>query len=125
MPKNANRKPGGGIGSKTVVEKPVRVGTRAREMNPRGVSQIGSSLGNHPTEGSRKALRSVEPVRGQLAPAGKPGGVPLGNEVATNVGIGGPGAGRKLYGQSGSNQVYGKPDPGLGRIANTKNQWLD
>jgi hypothetical protein len=121
---NGNRK-GGCIGSKVNVEKGVRVGTRAREMNPRGVSQIGSSLGNHPTDGGGKALRSVEPVRRQLAPAGQPGGVPLGNEVACNVRGGGPGRGRNLWGQSGSQKQWGAANPGGPRIANTKGEWPD
>jgi hypothetical protein len=38
------------------------------------------------------------------------GTVPLGNEVAKNVGRGGAGTGRKLYGQSGSQQQYGAPE---------------
>ena len=64
-----------------------------------------------------------EKVQGKSLPAGL--SQPLGNAVALNVGCGAPGAGRKLYGQSGSNQTYGKPVTGLPRIANTKGQWPD
>ena len=37
---------------------------------------------------------------------------PLGNAVALNVGAGGAGSGRTLYGQAGTNATHGKVDPG-------------
>jgi hypothetical protein len=91
-----------------------RDGVAARGMNPRGVSQIGSSMGNH-TANSGKALRGVvEPVRGATAPKGGPGGVALGNAAAKNVGAGGPGAGRVVYGSGTQGQhgaAAGSPKP--------------
>jgi hypothetical protein len=51
--------------------------------------------------------------------------VKFGNEVATNVGKGGPGARRTLYGQSGLQGTNGAPAQGLPKITNTKNQWPD
>jgi hypothetical protein len=85
----------------------VRTGASARVMTPRGVSQIGSSLGNHPTEGGGKVSRAVEPVRGANLPAGL--SVPLGNEIATKgLGVGG---GREVM-KSGSQGVQGPVNPG-------------
>jgi hypothetical protein len=98
---------GGGVRSRVVTEKPVRYGDRARAMSPKGVSQIGTQRGDHATAKARLLKGDVESVRGPLKPAGGPGGVALGNEVAKNVGKGGAGTGRVLYGQSGSQQQYG------------------
>jgi hypothetical protein len=42
-----------------------------------------------------------------------------------NVGAGGPGVGRNLYGKSGLQGTYGAVNRGEGRIANTKGQWPD
>lgn len=103
--KSSNRKVGGGIRSNVNREVGVRNGAPRREMSPRGVSQIGSSLGNHATERPGELKRAVEPVV-----TGKRGiSVALGNEVAKNVGAGGPGAGRTQYGKSGTQSVHGAP----------------
>jgi hypothetical protein len=119
----ATLKQGGGSKSRVVREVGVRTGAGARVMSPRGVSQIGSSMGNHTTGDTGKTSRPVEPVRGAALPAGL--SVPLGNEVAKNVGAGKPGAGRTLYGQSGTNKQYGAANPGGGRIADTRGEWPD
>jgi hypothetical protein len=121
----ASNKKGGGSGSKVVTERPVRVGNRSDVVNPRAVSQVGQSLGNKASTGSGKTVRPVENAYTGRLPAGGPGGVPLGNEVALNVGGGGPGKGRNLWGKSGSNCVTGPVNPGLGRIADTRGQWPD
>ena len=47
-----------------------------------------------------------------------------GNEIALNVGRGGPGAGRTLYGQAGSQGTYGATNPGNPR-PNAKRDALD
>jgi hypothetical protein len=93
----------GGIGSRVVNPQGVRNGAPARGLNPGGVAQFGSAIGNHITDGGRVNYRGDE-VRNGLTPAG--GAVPLGNQIATNVGKGGPGAGREVFkcgsqGQSG------------------------
>jgi hypothetical protein len=106
----SGHRPGGGIASNKRTEKPVRTGVNARAMSPRGVSQIGQNMGNHVTEGKSKARGAVEPVRGALKPDGKPGGIPLGNAVATNVGAGGPGTGRECFGACGSQGTYSGQD---------------
>jgi hypothetical protein len=67
----AKAKSGGGITGKNVIRQGVRTrqgirtGQPARAMSPKGVSQIGSSMGNHSMEGGGKILRkAVEPTRG-------------------------------------------------------------
>ena len=110
-------KAGGGIRSREFVRKPVKVGTQAREMRPEGVAQIGSSMGNCATNQGRTLPGAVEPVQGKALPAGL--SVPLGNQVALNVGKGGPGAGRVLYGKSGSQSQHGPANPGLPRPGST------
>lgn len=102
----ANKK-GGGYGGREHKSVGVRDGQRGRAINERGVAQIGSSRGNHATERAGLLTEDIEPVRRGLRPAGSPGAIPLGNEVATNVGKGGCGTGRTLYGQSGSQGTHG------------------
>jgi hypothetical protein len=109
----ANRQVGGGSRSKKVVQKPVIVGKRAEAINERGVSQIGSSMSNKTTEGTKK-LNPVEPVRGAVRPEGSPGGVKLGNVLAASA-VCGPGGSREVS-KSGTQQqwggVAGSPKPG-------------
>jgi len=88
---------GGGVG----MNKNVRVGVRAgpastNVMSPAGVSALGIAK-----------ARTVEPIK-----TGTAAQVPLGNQVATNVGRGGPGTGRTLYGQSGLQGQHGPANPG-------------
>jgi hypothetical protein len=100
-------KSGGGSTSRNVVRPGMRNGQPSTRINPRGVSQIGSSMSNHSMDSSGKKLtKSVEPVRGASMP-----GVKLGNEVAKNVGGGGPGAGRQVMG-SGTQGQHGPVAPG-------------
>jgi hypothetical protein len=95
---------GGGYGSRVVKEVGVRNGTPARGINPAAVAQLGGVYGDHSTDHSK-----VLPYRGEPYLVGKnPAGsaVPLGNQLATNVGKGGPGTGREVMrcgsqGQSG------------------------
>jgi hypothetical protein len=112
-----------GSRSRNVKEVPVRVGRDAQEQRVRGVSQYGQAMGNHPTEGSRKLTNASEKVQGSYLP--KALSVELGNAAALRVGKGGPGADRKLYGQSGSNQTYGPTNPGVPGLPSTKGQWPD
>jgi hypothetical protein len=106
-------KAAGGIRSKNVTHKPVRTGVGARAVNVKWPAQVGLSRGNRVQNslegGGGKVLQGVraEPYKGQSF---KP--VPLGNSLVNNVGAGSPGAGRTLYGQSGSQQQYGKANPG-------------
>jgi hypothetical protein len=96
-------KAGGGINSNKLVRPSVRIGTPSAGKNPKAVGQIGSTLGNKATNQPKLLTKAVESI-GAKAPAAA--SVPLGNEVATNVGKGGPGAGRTVYG-SGSQCQHG------------------
>jgi hypothetical protein len=51
--------------------------------------------------------------------------VPFGNAVALNVGKGGCGTGRTIYGQAGSQGTHGTPAQGEGGLPSTKGQWPD
>jgi hypothetical protein len=101
-------KPAGGLRSRNVTQRPVRVGDRAREMRPKGVSQIGASQGNHATERREKLTKSIEPVRGARIP-----GVPLGNASAKELSgpACGPGRGRTVM-ASGAQGQHGSVNPG-------------
>ena len=75
-----------GIASKNVTRPQYRVGAQNRAAQVKGVSQIGSSLGDHIT-GKKKVLAGVaKPLFGGPAIASK-----LGNQVAaeTTCGVGG------------------------------------
>jgi hypothetical protein len=89
--------PAGGIGSRNVKPGGVRNGQMPFGVSPRAVSQIGSSLGNHVTDGSSKL-----PYRGERWLDKTPIGVPLGNELAAKVKPG-PGGSREVF-KSGSQQ---------------------
>ena len=104
-------KPGGGIASRNVVKKPQRLGAPRQRAHPPGVAQLGERVGSHTTTPGRKSDTNY---RGQPIFSGQAfnSGVKLGNEVATNVGAGGPGKGRMLHGQSGSQGCHGATNPG-------------
>jgi hypothetical protein len=100
---------GGGHGSKNVVHKPVRTGSGSKSTNPGGVGQIGQSQGTHVTR------HGESDYRGEIfhkPPNFQP--VKFGNEVALNVGKGGPGTGRTTY-ASGSQDCHGTPAQGSPR----------
>ena len=63
-----------------VTERPVRTGRGAQEMRVRGVSQYGSAMGNHVTDGGRKLRGASERVQGARLPGQL--SVPLGNALA-------------------------------------------
>jgi hypothetical protein len=74
-------KSGGGITMNKNVSVPVRTGQPAKGTSPGAADQFGAA------QGSQRAVRMPE---GRAYNSG----VPLGNEVATNVGGGGVGTGR-------------------------------
>ena len=88
---------GGGLGMNKNTSPPVRYGSSAQGKRHQAVAQIGSSMGNKVTERGRTAKGAIEDIRGKA-----PISVPLGNEVAKNVGPGGCGTGRTLYGKGGT-----------------------
>ena len=107
MVSTSGNQKGGGYGSRQHVEKPIRTGSGSRGTNPGGVGQLGNMQGSHVTRGEESNYRgdplhsgkSFQPVK-------------FGNELATNIGKGGPGTGRTLYGQSGSQGCHGQPASG-------------
>jgi hypothetical protein len=106
--RSGNQK-GGGYGSRQHVEKPVRTGSGSHSTRPAGATNIGLMYGTHSTnqrrEGDFRGERLHNPER-NFQP------VKFGNEVALNVGKGGCGTGRTLYGQAGSQGVHGATNPG-------------
>jgi hypothetical protein len=103
---NSGNIPAGGIGSRVVTERPVRIGSGSRGTNPGGVGQLGNMQGSHVTRGEESdyrgdplhAGRSFQPTM-------------FGNQKALDVGKGGPGTGRDVH-ASGSQGVHGGTNPG-------------
>src|SRR6266581_5079270 len=93
-----NSKAGGGPNSKQVKQVGLKTGSANRAKSPAAVNQLGNHLGN--------GVAVAKLDTGAALPGAK-----LGNEVARNVGVGGPGKGRQLYGQSGTQQQYGSGGP--------------
>ena len=103
----SGHRPGGGIASRVNVQPPVRTGSGSRGTRPSGAASLGQAYGSHITNKSDTGYRgpkfhddrSFQPVK-------------FGNEVALNVGKGGCGTGRTLYGQAGSQGTHGSVNPG-------------
>ena len=113
---------GGGFDSKNVVHKPVRTGAGSTGIRPSYTNAPGSHYGDHVTD-------TTGPGTGYRGPKREEGKsfqpVKFGNEVALNVGGGGPGKGRTLYGQAGSQGIHGATNPGMSGLPSTKGQWPD
>jgi hypothetical protein len=101
---------GGGYGSRLHVEKSVRTGSGSHSTRPAGVSQIGYSVGDHSTNRPGSSGYRGEKLHGPAERNFQP--VKFGNEVALNVGKGGCGTGRTLYGQAGTQGTHGATNPG-------------
>jgi len=111
--RDSGHRPGGGIHSKNVVQQPARTGGGSHNARPAGVSQIGYAIGDHTTNRPGSSGYRGEELHG---PASRNAQFTLfGNEVALNVGRGGPGTGRTLHGQSGSQGCHGSVNPGSPR----------
>jgi hypothetical protein len=118
----SGHQPGGGIASRVVTERPVRTGSGSHSTRPAGVAMFGSAQGDHITNrpGGGTGYRgerlhndkSFQPVQ-------------FGNSVALNVGKGGCGTGRTLYGQAGSQGTHGAPAQGAEGLPSTRGQWPD
>jgi hypothetical protein len=76
--------------------------------------RLGESVGNKATDSSKMLRKSADPVRKGSFPAGSVGAVKLGNELAGNVGGGGPGTGREVM-RSGTQGQHGNANPGIAR----------
>ena len=101
---------GGGISSRVVKQVDIKSGSpNLTAYSPRGVSQIGAAQGSRlDRAGSFTTRNSALPYSdGQRKDF-----VPLGNSLTNNIGPGGPGSGRVLYGQGGTQQMHGAPVQG-------------
>jgi hypothetical protein len=98
---------GGGIGmNKNVRPSALATQPKTHRVSVAATDQLGRMLGNHSTEGER--TRSAKKSLHQ-GPGFQP--VKYGNEVALNVGGGGPGKGRQVY-RSGQQCTHGATNPG-------------
>jgi hypothetical protein len=77
------------------------------KANPTGISESGQQMSGI-RAGDR--ITSINPGAPMYDGQGFKK-VPLGNELTTNVGKGGPGKGYVLYGKSGTQQQYGPSAP--------------
>jgi hypothetical protein len=98
--------PGGGIASRVNVETRVRTGGGSRAVREPAVGQIGGSYGDHTTNQGETGWRP-----GPLYGGRGMNPVPYGNAKALDVGKGGCGTGRTLYGKAGSQGQYGSGGP--------------
>jgi len=114
---------GGGYGSRQHVERSVKTGAGNYATRPAGVSQIGYQVGDHTT--NRPGSSGYKGEKFHTPERNPPMSVPFGNEVALNVGKGGPGTGRTLHGQSGSQGCHGQPAQGSAGLPSTRGQWPD
>jgi hypothetical protein len=107
MPTNKLSKggPGGGHGSKVVVERPVKTGKGAKAAHLGGVSQLGNKVGDHVTHASGTGWRGDPLYAGR---GYNP--VPYGNEVAAKTTCG-PGGSREVM-KSGQQGTHGPVVPG-------------
>jgi hypothetical protein len=107
--------PGGGIASRVNVRPSVRTGSGSHSTNPGYVSQLGNKVGSHTRQGDTG-------YRGEAFHDGRDfQPVKFGNELAMNVGKGGPGTGRDVShcGSQGTHGAVasGSPRPNMQRDA--------
>jgi hypothetical protein len=103
MVSKSGNQPAGGYGSRQYVEKPVRIGTGSHATTPGYAGQLGQKQGSHVTSHDDSDYRGEIMHRGGTLPT------KFGNEKALDVGGGGCGTGRTLYGQAGSQGTHGTP----------------
>jgi len=96
-------KSGGGYTSNQVVRETVRTGQPYKATSPAAADQLGQS--------TAFKKENVEVGRAYT-------GLPLGNQVALNVGRGGPGTGRTVH-HCGSQGQHGSPNRGEGGFVGT------
>jgi hypothetical protein len=94
-----------GISSRNLTHPPVRTGGGSRAIREPAVGQIGGNYGDHTTGEGETGWRP-----GPLYGGRGFNPVPYGNEVALNVGKGGPGTGRTIY-HCGTQDLHGSGGP--------------
>jgi hypothetical protein len=97
----AKKDSGGGLTSNKLVRPSVKTGSAATGVRPGYPDLLGNMRGSHVTDG-RELPAKLTPMQTVKPPIS----VPLGNEVATNVGAGGPGKGRVVM-ATGSQGQHG------------------
>jgi hypothetical protein len=97
---------GGGIGINKNVQVPVKTGSGSKGVSPGWAGQKGQIQGAHTTDGKETSYRVEPKLTGQNFQP-----VKFGNELALNVGGGGPGKGRTTY-ASGSQATHGSVNQG-------------
>jgi hypothetical protein len=98
---------GGGLRARVVVHPGVKYGPAStNKVSPAGAAQLGAHLGDHVTERGKVLANPAAKLLTGTMPQ-----VPSGNDLARNVGKGGPGAGRNIY-RSGTQCLHGKPVQG-------------
>ena len=100
---------GGGYGMNKNVSPPIRTGSGSHNARPAGVSQFGYSVGDHATNSGRSSGYKGEALHGPASRNFQQ--TKLGNEVALNVGRGGPGTGRTVY-HCGTQDMHGQAAAG-------------
>jgi hypothetical protein len=111
----AQARSGGGINSSVVKQVDIKSGSpNLTAYSPRGVSQLGVSQGSML---SKTGAFTSRPSAAPLSEGQKRDFVPLGNQLATNVGQGSPGAGRQVYraGSQSSTPAASMPQGGGGK----------
>src|SRR5262249_52455918 len=94
--KMARAKSGGGITSNKFVQPGIKTGQPNKGTSPAAADQLGQSV----------SFKREQVEMGRAYP-----GTKLGNEVALNVGAGGPGKGREVF-KSGSQSLHGPVNRG-------------
>jgi hypothetical protein len=84
---------GGGLRARVVKRVPVKAGApNLNKVSEAGAAQLGAHLGDHVTDRSRMLSNPAARLV-----TGKAPDVAQGNDLARNVGRGGPGTGRTIY----------------------------
>jgi hypothetical protein len=112
--KGSSGKPGSGGGlqsNKYVKAEHVGGSSQTRQVPPTAAAHIGRQVGDHSMDGSGKPMQRNDPSL--YSPTRDFGN--HGNEVAKNVGRGGPGTGRTVHAK-GSQAYYGNPENHPGTI---------
>jgi hypothetical protein len=97
---------GGGINSRVVKKVGIHGGSRSTNVvSPGGVSELGTALGSRLARtGSYTSQSYAKP----MMEGSKPLPVAFGNAKATDIGKGGPGAGRTIH-RTGTQMMHGQP----------------
>lgn len=108
---------GGGPGSRSLSNVTTYFGGRPSDrVSPAGVSQVGSSIGNHSTDSGKTLRGGVEPVRVGAMPNHQ-----LGNSVAPST-VCGPGGSRSLSKSGSQHGLASSPAP-IGPTKDTLNEF--